>query len=99
MGRRLYVGGLPYETSEEAVREAFAEFGAVDSVTILKDKFTGKSRGFGFVEYESKGDAIAATKAMDGSQFGGRTLKVNEARPLNSGDGRSSGGDRFNSRF
>ena len=91
MGRRLYVGGLPYESTEAELLDAFKEIGPVSSATIMTDKFTGKSRGFGFVEMETEADAIAATKALDGAEFGGRHLKVNEARPLNAG-GRSPGG-------
>ncbi|MBM4423872.1 MAG: RNA-binding protein [Chloroflexi bacterium] len=77
----IYVGNLPRATTEDELRTAFEAFGRVSSASIIKDKFTGESRGFGFVEMPEKNEAQAAIAAMNGKEFGGRTLTVNEARP------------------
>ncbi|MBG0774833.1 MAG: RNA-binding protein [Desulfovibrionaceae bacterium] len=79
MATNIYVGNLPWSASEEEVREAFAQYGDVQSVKLIEDRETGRPRGFAFVEMES--GAAEAIEALDGSTFGGRTLKVNEARP------------------
>lgn len=81
MAKKLYVGGLPYESSEEDVKEAFGAAGTVESVVIITDKMTGRSRGFGFVEMSTDEEAKKAIEMWDGKEFQGRTLKVNEARP------------------
>ena len=98
MGAKIYVGGLPYSTTEQELSDLFAAHGAVASVRIITDKFTGQSRGFGFVEMSSDGEAQAAITALNGTQFGGRTLTVNEARlqePRSGGGGRGGfGGGR-----
>jgi RNA recognition motif-containing protein len=80
MAKNIYVGNLPWNTSEEELREAFAPYGDIISAKIITDRETGRSRGFGFVEIDGEG-ADEAIRALDGSMFGGRTLKVNEARP------------------
>lgn len=96
----IYVGNLPHATTEDQLRDAFAEFGEVASARIITDKFTGKSRGFGFVEIADDAQARAAIEAMNESELGGRTLTVNEARPkADRGDrpdrgGRGGGGGR-----
>lgn len=77
----IYVGNLSFEITEEEVREAFAEFGQVTSVTLIKDKYTGKMRGFGFVEMPSNTDAQAAIQALNGKELKGRGMVVNQARP------------------
>ena len=77
----LYVGNLSYQTTETELRAAFEGYGEVSSVTIIKDKFTGQSRGFGFVEMASDEQAQAAIDGLDGSDLGGRNLKVNKAKP------------------
>lgn len=77
----IYVGNLPRATTEEQLRQAFEAHGRVSSAAIIKDKFTGESRGFGFVEMPEKNEAQAAIAALNGKDFGGRTLTVNEARP------------------
>jgi RNA recognition motif-containing protein len=77
----IYVGNLSFETSEDELRAVFEEFGEVSRVTILKDKFSGKSRGFGFVEMPSDDNARAAIEGANGKQVGGRALKVNESQP------------------
>jgi RNA recognition motif-containing protein len=78
---KIFVGGLSRDATEEDVRNAFASHGAVTSVAVLKDKFTGEPRGFGFVEMDNKAEAEAAINALNGSDMMGRTLTVNEARP------------------
>lgn len=82
MAMKLYVGGIPYSTTENDLRDAFAQAGAVESVAIIIDRMTGRSKGFGFVEMA---DADGASKAIDlwnGKDFQGRKLTVNEARPM-----------------
>ena len=96
MGAKIYVGGLPYSTTEQQLSDLFAVHGAVASSRIITDKFTGQSRGFGFVEMSSDSEAQAAITALNGTELGGRTLTVNEARPqeprTGGGPGRSGGG-------
>jgi RNA recognition motif-containing protein len=82
MAKKLYVGGLPYSTTEEELKTTFSEAGVVSSVRIIVDRMTNRSRGFGFVEFENDADADKAIETFDGKEFGGRTLVVNEARPL-----------------
>lgn len=79
--RKLYVGSLPFSTTEEELHELFSAFGAISSVRIITDKFTGMSKGFGFVEMENDADAKRAAESLNGQLFNGRTLIVNEARP------------------
>ena len=85
----LYVGNLPYSTTEEDLREAFGNFGEVSSVSVITDKFSGRSKGFAFVEMPDNSEADAAIKALNESDMGGRNIKVNQAKPR--GD-RPSGG-------
>ncbi len=82
MANKLYVGGLSYDTTEDALKEYFSAAGTVQSVTVIKDKFSGKSKGFGFVEMASDEEAQKAIEMFNGQEFEGRTLKVNEARPM-----------------
>ena len=82
MAKKLYVGGLPYSTSEDELRDAFAQAGAVDSAVIIMDRMTGRSKGFGFVEMSADEDAQKAIDMWNGKDFGGRSLTVNEARPM-----------------
>ena len=93
MGAKIYVGGLPYSTTEQQLSDLFAAHGAVASARIITDKFTGQSRGFGFVEMSSDAEAQAAITALNGTQMDGRSLTVNEAKPM---EARSGGGGRFN---
>lgn len=89
----IYVGNLSYQSSEADVRKAFEAFGKVTSVSIISDQYTGKSKGFGFVEMPDANEAKAAIAGMNGKDLNGRALNVNEARPK--GEGRSDrGGDR-----
>ncbi len=91
MTKKLYVGNLAFATTSEDLREAFSEFGNVTSATVITDRETGRSRGFGFVEMEN--GAEQAIEAMNGQDLGGRTLNVNEARPRE--DRRSGGGGGY----
>ena len=93
MAKKLYVGGLPYSTTDQELREAFAQAGDVSSVAIIMDKMSGRSKGFGFVEFANDDDAVKAIDLWNGKDFGGRTLTVNEARPMEPRrDNRGSGG-------
>lgn len=77
----IYVGNLPYRLSEDELRDAFAQFGEVSSAKIISDRYTGQSKGFGFVEMPGAEEAETAIKSLDGTALGGRNIKVNEARP------------------
>lgn len=92
MGRKLYVGNLPFETGEADLQTLFERVGAVDSVRVMRDQATGRARGFAFVEMTSDADAQKAISELHQSQFGGRTLTVNEARPRPEGGGGGFGG-------
>jgi len=78
----IYVGNLSYETTEEDLQQAFEGFGQVESVNIIKDKYSGRSKGFGFVEMPAKDEAQSAINELNDTELKGRTLKVNEARPI-----------------
>ena len=82
MGSKVYVGGLPYSATEAEVETLFAEHGTVESARVITDKYTGQSRGFGFVEMSTPEEAQAAISALHSSEMGGRTLTVNEAKPM-----------------
>jgi len=77
----IYVGNLDYSVTEDDLRQAFSEFGQIDSVNIIKDKYSGQSKGFGFVEMPDNSEADAAMKALNGSEMKSRNLKVNQAKP------------------
>ena len=77
----IYVGNLSYEVSEEDLKEAFETFGQVETVNIIKDKYSGQSKGFGFVEMSAKAEGDAAIEGLNDTELKGRSLKVNEARP------------------
>src|SRR5881296_654761 len=94
MGNKLYVGGLPYSVTEGRLQELFATHGTVQSAKVISDKFTGQSRGFGFVEMSSGDEAQNAISALNGTQFDGRTLVVNEAKPIAKRDNGSGRDDR-----
>ncbi len=81
MAKKLYVGGLPYKTTDDELRDLFSKAGTVASATIIMDKMTGRSKGFGFVEMESDEEANSAIDMFNGQDFGGRNILVNEARP------------------
>lgn len=97
MAKKLYVGGLPYSSTDDELRDAFAQAGNVVSAVIIMDKMSGRSKGFGFVEMATDEEAQKAIDMWNGKDFGGRTLTVNEARPMeprNGGGGGFRGGDR-----
>ena len=98
MGNKLYVGGLPYSVTEGRLEEVFAAHGTVQSAKVISDKFTGQSRGFGFVEMGSSDEAQKAISALNGTQLDGRTLVVNEAKPMESRGGGGGGGGRGGNR-
>ena len=77
----IYVGNLPYSVTEDDLRTAFEAYGAVSSAAVISDKFTGQSKGFGFVEMPDQGEAESAVEALNGADMKGRSLRVNEARP------------------
>ena len=90
----IYVGNLSYEVTEEDLKQAFEGFGQVESVNIIKDKYSGESRGFGFVEMSDKAEAESAIEGLNGKELKGRTLNVNEARPRSEGRRGGGGGGR-----
>lgn len=87
---KLYVGGLPYQVTEDQLRELFSTHGVVESAKVITDRMTGRSKGFGFVEMSSQSEAQAAIDKLNGTQLEGRTITVNEAKPQQP---RSGGGD------
>ena len=92
MGNKLYVGNLPYSFRDEDLQQAFAAHGTVTSAKVMMERDTGRSKGFGFVEMASDAEAQAAINGMNGQQYGGRGLVVNEARPMEARPPRSGGG-------
>jgi cold-inducible RNA-binding protein len=90
MAMKLYVGGLAYSVSEQELEAAFAEYGTVTSATVIKDRDSGQSKGFGFIEMSDDNEAKAAMAALNGKEVSGRSIVVNEARPQE--DRRSGGG-------
>ena len=91
MGNKLYVGNLPYSVRDEDLQQSFGQFGAVTSAKVMMERDTGRSKGFGFVEMGSDAEAQAAINGMNGQQYGGRGLVVNEARPMEPRAPRSGG--------
>ncbi len=92
MAKRLYVGNLSFDTTDEGMQEAFSKAGEVTSALVMKDKMTGRSRGFGFVEMTTDEGAAAAIEMWNGKELDGRTLTVNEARPMTERPPRRPGG-------
>ncbi len=93
MSINIYVGNLSFDASESELKGLFETYGAVDSAKIIVDQFTNRSRGFGFIEMQNREEGLLAIKELDSKDFGGRSLKVNEARPrTNSGGGRRDSG-------
>ena len=92
MGNKLYVGNLPYSFRDEDLQQAFAAHGTVTSAKVMMERDTGRSKGFGFVEMASDAEAQAAINGMNGQQYGGRGLVVNEARPMEARPPRTGGG-------
>ena len=92
MAKKLFIGGLNYDTTQDGLREAFEKFGALLDATVIIDKMSGRSKGFGFVEFEDDAAADAAVAAMNGAELEGRSLTVNEARPMEPRAPRRDGG-------
>ena len=92
MGNKLYVGNLPYSVRDEDLQQAFGAYGAVNSAKVMMERDTGRSKGFGFVEMGSDAEAQAAIEGMNGQSLGGRSLVVNEARPMEPRPPRTGGG-------
>lgn len=92
MGNKLYVGNLPYTVRDEDLQQAFSAYGSVNSAKVMMERETGRSKGFGFVEMGSDAEAQAAVEGMNGQSLGGRSLVVNEARPMEARPPRSGGG-------
>ena len=82
MAKRLYVGGLPYETTDDELKDLFSEAGTVESAKVVTDRYSGRSRGFGFVEMSTDEEAQKAVESMNGKQIGERSITVNEAKPM-----------------
>jgi RNA recognition motif-containing protein len=103
MAKKLYVGNLSYGTTDESLNAAFAQIGAVESASVLKDKMTGRSRGFGFVTMTNDDEAAKAIDALNGTELDGRKLTVNEAKPMTERpprrDFNSRGGNDYGSRM
>jgi RNA recognition motif-containing protein len=91
MGKKLYVGNLPFSATEDSLKESFSRFGTVESSTIIMDKDTGQSKGFGFLELATEQEAANAISKMNGSDMDGRTLKVSEAQAKVPRDGSGPG--------
>lgn len=91
MGKKLYVGNLPFSATEGEIKELFERHGPVDKVSVITDRETGRPRGFAFVEMREAGDADNAIQALDGRDFGGRSLRVNEAQDRRGGGGGGGG--------
>jgi RNA recognition motif-containing protein len=96
MGNKLYVGNLPYTVRDEDLQQSFSEFGSVSSAKVMMERDTGRSKGFGFVEMGNDAQAQAAINGMNGQSLGGRSITVNEARPMEARPPRTGGygGDR-----
>src|SRR4029079_8527791 len=92
MAKKLFVGGIPWATTSDDLQQLFSQHGTVASATVITDKMTGRSRGFGFVEFENDAEADAAVAGQNEKEFNGRTLVVKEARPLEDRPKRSFGG-------
>lgn len=93
-GINIYVGNLSFDASEDQLKELFEAYGRVDSAKIISDQFTGRSRGFGFVEMAEREEGMKAIQELDAKEFIGRSLRVNEARPRRGGGGGGGGGGR-----
>ncbi|MBI2066485.1 MAG: RNA-binding protein [Deltaproteobacteria bacterium] len=95
MGKRLYVGNLPFTVTSDQLREHFSQHGTVETAEVVMDRFSGRSKGFGFVEMSTDEEAQAVIGKLNGQDFSGRQLTVNEARPKTEGGGGGGGRDRF----
>ncbi len=91
---KLYVGNLSFNATEDQVRDLFSQYGTPDSVRLITDRDTGRAKGFGFVEFSNDQEARTAMSALNGQDFGGRALTVNEARPMENRNGAGAGASR-----
>ena len=95
MGRKLYVGNLPYSATQDSLQDKFSQCGTVESATVITDRDTGQSKGFGFVEMSSDSEAQKAIQDLNGTEIDGREIKVNEAKPKAPRGGGGGGGGRW----
>ena len=95
MAKRLFIGGFPYSTTEDELKEMFSKIGELESVSIITDRYTGNSKGFGFIEYKKDEDAVKAIETLNNTELGGRRVNVAEAKPMEKRDDRRGG---FNDR-
>ncbi|MEK6842322.1 MAG: RNA-binding protein [Nanoarchaeota archaeon] len=95
MGKKLYIGNLPFTVDSDKLKEIFSEFGNVEEATVITDKFSRRSKGFGFVTFENDADADKALEGMNGKEVEGRSIKVSEAKPM---EERPEGGRSFGNR-
>jgi hypothetical protein len=102
MGKRIFVGNLPFSATDQVLQETFAQYGAVESAKVITDRMSGRSKGFGFVEMATDAEAQAAIEKLNGAEYEGRTITVNEAREMQpregGGGGRPGGGRGFGNR-
>jgi len=94
MGKKIYVGNLPYTATDDTLRQLFAEIGTVESAQVIMDRYSGRSKGFGFVEMSNDTEAGEAISRLNGKDLEGRALTVNEARPMEKREGGRGGGER-----
>ena len=99
MGKKLYVGNLPYTATDQLLVDTFAQVGTVESAKIITDRDTGRSKGFGFVEMSTEAEAADAISKFNGAEYEGRTLTVNEARPMAPRENRGGGGGYRSRRY
>jgi RNA recognition motif-containing protein len=99
MAKRLYVGNLSYNTDDESLRTAFEALGAVNTADVVTDRYSGRSRGFGFVEMANDDDAAKAVEQLNGTSLDGRSITVAEARPRENRDSQGDRGSRYNDRW
>lgn len=99
MAKRLFVGGLPYETTNQQLEELFVQAGTVESATVITDRYSGRGKGFGFVEMATEEEAKKAIEMFNGYSFNGRSIVVNEARPQEDRGNRGGGGGSYSKRW
>ena len=92
MAKRLFIGGFPYSTTEDELKEMFSKIGELESVSIITDRYTGNSKGFGFIEFKEDKDAVKAIETLNNTELGGRRINVAEAKPMEKRDDRRGGG-------
>lgn len=95
MAKKLYVGNLSYSTNDDSLKNAFSGYGTVTSATVITDRMSGRSKGFGFVEMDNDSEALAAVSGLDGKELDGRQIRVSEARPMQDRPARQYQGSRY----